>query len=70
MKNGINRKNKKKKSIISSAKVLDLFLWHQTPVLSLMIGACSVPLSLLKFDILGCVENGAAFLSDSLWGVS
>jgi hypothetical protein len=48
------------KSNISSAQVLDLFLWRQIQVQALMTGGFSVSLSLLQVGILGCVEKGAA----------
>jgi hypothetical protein len=61
-----NQTNKK----ISSAKALDLFLWHQIQVLALMTGAFSVSLSLIKFGILGCVVKDAVPLCQTVQGES
>jgi hypothetical protein len=56
------------KSVVSLAKVLDLFLWHPILVLVLMTGGYSVSLCLLTVGILGYVGKSAAPLVGQLAG--
>jgi hypothetical protein len=52
---------------ISLLKALDLFLWHQIQVLELLTLAFSVPLTLLKVGVLGCVEMDVLLFVGQLW---
>jgi hypothetical protein len=56
----LNKKWEGKKKENQFTETLDLFLWHQILILSLLTGAFLVSLSLLNVVMLGCVSMHAA----------
>jgi hypothetical protein len=59
----LNKKWEGKKKENQFTETLDLFLWHQILILSLLTGAFLVSLSLLQGGMLGCVAMDVTHLT-------